>query len=549
MIRFTVRIMKSTNGDVRGEFFFVDATYRFDFCLSDKHFHICAMSRLPDIELFGLITALTKNEKRYVKQELRRHRLAEVNQTEVLFDAIAEQDVYDEGKLKDRLAAHGCVKRLPKAKRELLDIVLRAMRQYHAQHGIIRRAVTALQDAEFLRQRGQFRTAEQILTKTIAFVRAAEMDALEAVLLSSYRDTLRVQGKLPVTSSNAADDEQAIVARKLVQSVHMEHLADRMEHLTAQYGRSPTQAAKAVAADIVRAGESVFPIISAAAKNHWLRLLSRKALFIDNQPEVALQHDLTRLEVLDSNDGFKQSNRHLWANLQSSIALRLLLLGRHVDARTYRNNLYNHWNEYRQHLSPQSRQTLGAQVVNIEVLLALQSFDFEALVSELHLTDEILDSITAPKLAETVMVCHFNIALVMFGLGRYRACIDRLHVVAEFPPELRTELHTAGRILTILCHVEQENESVVTSLVRSERRRYKETSVPADVEVMLALALKICQLPPGSRLTNTYKKALSTLESLSATDSEPVTAIFNAKAWITARLNKKSWRDFANIPS
>lgn len=504
------------------------------------------MSKLPSQLIYEVIQGLSKAEKRYVKQELRRHVLGTVNQSELLFDELVSQTAYNEDQIKQTFSDYGFVQRLPKAKAELLDVVLRAMRNFHAKRGVVRRALTTMADVEFLRSRGHYAIAEYRLSVAIEEAELIEHDALQVLLISVYREVMRNAEKLPDSFSNPESDPLVVIAKKLEQSAFIEGLADRMEHLIARSGRSPSAATRALASELVKTGESAFPLVSVSAQNHWLRLLSKKALFLDADVESALAYDTSRLNVLKRNERYRRANIHQWVNLTGSVALRLILKGRLTEARVHRNNLVAYWEEHASGLSVHNKRNIGAIYVNIEIQLALQSLNFQPLYHNLAVLDDIIATLTTSRLLETAIACNFNIALVLFGMQKYRECVRRLHMIEDFPPHLRPEIHTAQRLLTILCHVEQGHESVVTSLVRSERRRYKAEPIPADVQAILALATKVFSVPPGTKLTKEYNSTLAVLSATDATFSEPITRLIDASAWVKARRTKKKWVDFVN---
>ena len=525
------------------------ATYEVRFRHLDKYSDIYPMSRTPSTDLFTLIKALTKTEKRYVKQELGRHRIGEVNQSEVLFDAVDSLTLYNEESIKERYARYGFTHRLPEAKRELVVVILRAMRQFHANRSVYRRAMAAILDAEFLRLRGLFALAEQRLAAATSDVQLLQHDALEVLLLSAQREVLRMQDKLTLSGQTNERMSLTAAAQRLTESSRVEDLADRMDHLVAVSGRSPTPEVKALANNLKQAGDALHPISSPASQNHWLRMLSKKALFIDNDPSLALTYDLSRLGVIEQSEQQKRVNAHQWVNLTSSVALRLILLGRITEARIHCSRLEAYWEQRNEQLTPHNQQSLAATIVNLQIQLALQSNDFEEFYSGLPVTDAILDSINTPSLVETVVVCQFNIALILFGLHKYRACNKRLFVLDDYDSSLRAEVHEARRLLAIVCHLEQQNESVVISLIRAERRIRKSSTIPTDVEVLLTLVKKIVDMPPGLKLNNAYRAAQVKLQNINQEGSEPVTNLFDFQAWVDARLNKKSWRAVVNSRS
>ncbi len=509
----------------------------------DEFCDICPMSKAPSSELFDLIKALSKTEKRYVKQEMKRHVLHGTSQAELLFDAIAEQSTYNEAEIKTRFRTKGFAKRLPEAKRELLEVILRAMRQYHAHRNVRRRSLTAVLDADFLRLRGLYRLAEQRLLHAAEDTKLVSDDVVNVLVAASLNDTLRMQHKLPPVHSTPDEDAVVRSARNLEEATFIQALLDRMEKLIEEYGQTSTPALRALAADLVSAGEKRFPLQSDAAQSDWLTLLSKKALFIDLDPAAALRYDRSRLDLIERNEAYRQANHLQWVGLLHGVALRLLITGNIPEALPLRDRIHDYWVKRRATLSPHNRRIVGSQYLNIEIQLALQSMELERLQENIDMVDSVLDEMEEAGPTETGIACTFNIALIQFGLGRYRDVTRRIHALEDYPDSMRVELHTASRLLHILCHVDQGHESVVTSLVRSERRRAKGTAIPADQDVLLSIATKHFSLPQGSRLTAAYKKALESLEAIPKPEGELVTSLFGFKAWLQSKILRKRWRD------
>ncbi len=507
------------------------------------------MSKEPSDELFTLIKALTRSEKRYVKQELQKHVIGEVSQSALLFDAVAAQETYDEEKIRIDYADRGFTRRLPEAKRELMHVILRAMRSYHYRKNSSRRAISAILDAEFLRLRGLFRLAEKKLQEALYNAKLSDNEVIAALAYSTLNDLNHIRGNWPAPHTDPAQDDLVATARNLEESSYIGGLSARMEGLVSMFGQSPTPAAKVLASDLVKLGEQRFPLHSASAKNEWLRLLSQKALFIDNDHALALRYDRSRLDVLENNPEYKAANMHMWVNLVHSVALRLLIVGNVQAAIPLRNDLFDFWNTRRHGLTPHNRRSIGAQYINIEIQIALQSFNFEQLYNNLAHVDAVLAETEELGPSETGIACQLNIAICLFGLEKYGECIQRLFLIDGYPEDVRPELHTAKRLLLILCHINLSNESVVTSLVRSERRRYRDQPIPKDVELFLSVAIRTFTTKPGRPLRNLYIRSLEELLSLQAASQATITSTIEFRSWLLERIHRKPWRTFLSTGS
>jgi hypothetical protein len=97
-------------------------------------------------DLHRLLHSLTQAEKRYVKIFASRHLIGEQNNYMLLFDAVLDQDEYNEEKLKIKLKT----KHLSSEKNYLFRFVLKSMRTFHAEKNVEKQLKEALLDIRFL---------------------------------------------------------------------------------------------------------------------------------------------------------------------------------------------------------------------------------------------------------------------------------------------------------------------------------------------------------------------------------------------------------------
>ena len=78
----------------------------------------------PSSDIHALINSLSPNEKGYFKKYCQRNGPNAAKKYLLLFDAIAGQKMYDEGKLKKKLGDATLVRNLPSEKNYLLHLIL-----------------------------------------------------------------------------------------------------------------------------------------------------------------------------------------------------------------------------------------------------------------------------------------------------------------------------------------------------------------------------------------------------------------------------------------
>ncbi len=122
--------------------------------------------KLPDTRLHELIRRMGGAEKRYFKLFASLHRRKRRTQSVALFEAIAKQKKYDEVALKKKIPARTSTYFFEKAKRDLYDLIMRSLRNFHEKKYDDTRLANSLFDVRILLDKGLFHNAQVILNKS-----------------------------------------------------------------------------------------------------------------------------------------------------------------------------------------------------------------------------------------------------------------------------------------------------------------------------------------------------------------------------------------------
>lgn len=109
----------------------------------------------PSDYLHQLIKSLTGSEKRYFKLFAKRHVVGSQNKYELLFNVYDElpDDHYDDKLLKEKLKAKGLGKNLADDKKNLQEMIMKAMLSFHAGNTIDTQLNNLLAEEDFYRQK------------------------------------------------------------------------------------------------------------------------------------------------------------------------------------------------------------------------------------------------------------------------------------------------------------------------------------------------------------------------------------------------------------
>lgn len=503
------------------------------------------MSRPVNSDLHTLISALTQSERRYVKLFLRRHMAAEQNQSEVLFDAIAAQETYDEEGLKHRHRRMGFVKRLPEAKRELTTLILRAMRQFHGERTRERAAMAALLDADFLYDRGLYALAAKRATEAQDLSGAIFDHALRAKAMQMRDQALGFLGDIPSPTSDPRSDGVYVAAQDLASSAFFVGIARRMQAIVRRYGSTTNPAAQAQATDLMALAEQFGPPRSMDAHVAMLRARSSKALFLDNDPAAALAYDMERLARYEADPVIRRERFSAYVNLVHGVGLRYVMNGRMGEAQALRDRMRQAWDADAKRLTPHVRGELAGTVLNLELFIAVNSLAIEETLANLPQLVGWLEEHEMHGPTEVGIGCRLNIALLLSVADRYREAVQHLNIAVQYPEALRRDVHLAARLFRIVAHYELGHDGLVESLVRAERRRREKEADGArldDEDVLLTTMLKLINTAPSARI-RVMKKAHATIEELYRAGSDKnATGLFDWGSWLAAHIERTSWR-------
>src|SRR5436190_8087617 len=100
-----------------------------------------------------VIRSMTRAEKRYFKLYTGRHVLEGQSNQQLLFDAIAAMDDYDESALLARFRHEAFTNRFAITKRRLYETILRSLGAFHAESSVDSRLSRLLHQVEILYKR------------------------------------------------------------------------------------------------------------------------------------------------------------------------------------------------------------------------------------------------------------------------------------------------------------------------------------------------------------------------------------------------------------
>lgn len=167
--------------------------------------------------LHELIRGMSMAEKSYFKRYA--GKLSEDSSTNYiqLFDAIGKQDVYDEAAIKKMFARQKFVKQFSVAKTYLYKAVIKALKNFYEESGIVFQLKSMLLEMTLLMDKGIYSQAYKVIARGIALAKEFEMFAELQEFLSAefYLLMNNYQPGLKARDATETMAEQAEVAQKM----------------------------------------------------------------------------------------------------------------------------------------------------------------------------------------------------------------------------------------------------------------------------------------------------------------------------------------------
>lgn len=475
-----------------------------------------------------LIRSLTKSEKRYFRLFCQRE--ASGKNYLRLFDAIEKQEVYDEAAIKKLFAGEVFVKQLHVTKHYLKKLILKSLRNFHAEISKDALLKDMLRNVEILFKKELYQLCETELKKSEELATRYELVG-GAVEITGWRRKLeqaRKPGNYPVFRSIVAEQGEAI--RKL------QNLNDYWK----------------VAIDV---SSSMFANASA----------SRGDTALLNQVSNALTLEAKVLHYNTSYLKFLQENREEEAEqaLQVLIALHeqyperileepglyvsginnlvsfLLFKKRNEDALKLiarAKSAYEGWD-----LTSESK-TLVKQMLrtyNIELEIYRSTKTFHTQAGFIESTERFVTNNGHRMPAEYLVSFWFQLANIHFMMKNFSRSLHWVNQLlnARLKGE-RVDLQAQAHFLNLMVHLEQQNLFVLRYFVDSARRFLKKSKeVQPFEEVLLKFFVKM-----GKLELLEYKNAFRELQSQLFPAGEPslvpveILGYIDYREWLASKI-------------
>ena len=412
------------------------------------------------IHLYQLVKSLDRSEKRYFRLFCQ-HSSGKAHY-QVLFDALAKQKKYDEKALRAQFAQEKFFKNFHLTKRYLYDLILKALRNYHATISAKANLQDQLRNVEILYQRGLFAQCEPILhsieSKALHF-------QLPYILLDLYkwrRKLIQISAPSDRSSMLAITKQQlqAIESLQIEQSLRRHMLGEEQEIGLLQdhwYVYNQTLWANLI----------YFKSIRTQAGEGEATLALRKAL-----QQLGEQPHLIR------------ENPNLWATSLNNLLAALVWNKRYAEAIEWIEQAKSYFFSFKKPDPPLLRLIL--RTFNLELEMYRDTRNFTAAQVCMQEIEKYLQADEKAVPVSYLLSFWYQFAYLYFLQANYDKTLHWINLILnQNLPQGHHQIVQNSRWLNLMVHLELKNFFVLRYFVDNTRRSLQKSASLGDIERIL----------------------------------------------------------------
>lgn len=432
------------------------------------------MANKSSDHLHRLIHSMTKPEKRYFKLHTSKNMAGDSGNYQLLFDAIAKQDEYDEEKILSKFRKEAFAQRFPITKNRLYNVVLKSLDAFHSNSSADARLKRQIHYAEILYQKSLYDQALKILQG--ARKMAEDLEQWSTLLEISKWEKRMMERK----NYEDVNEEMLDSIRKndlyLLSKLDEFHLLWHAKSLVfnRMYKKGRARSAEEAAQfknDLKCLGEGAERLASTVENTYLYHHLMSAYYYSLNDYKNSLPHLKSNLQSISDNLDFFAEEPDIYLSVLTNTIYVGMQMGEYDSSFKLLQEVRRMPERMAESMTEDLSIRIFATTGNLELALYIYSGNFDQGIKALPAIEEGLfkfeDRLSALRKAQF----YFNIALVCFGAGRYNEALKWLNqLLNNIGIDQSLDIHCFAQLFFLIIHLELGNKSLLPYALRSTQR-------------------------------------------------------------------------------
>lgn len=502
----------------------------------------------PSTELFDLIKALSKSEKRFFKLSSSLQ-AGEKNYLKI-FDAIDKQKEYNEEAIKEYFKDEVFVKHFPSEKNHLYKLILKSLRAYHSDNSVSSILKQEIKNIEILYKKALYPECNKFLNRAkkmaIAhekFYYLFELLNWEKLLLEEAYEAGEFTKDL-----DALIHEENDVIEKLRNLAAYHVLYSKINYVFRSGGYVRSEVDRALVKEISHhhliQGKDTALSRRAATICYYIQGFCARA---NVDYDTALTKFSKVKEILDDNPLIRKDLPKRYIRTLSNILALQIDTGRIDEAFEMISSMRSF--HKKAHFSTED---IGIMVFKSTYLAELRIYEKKGEFEKaIKIVDEIeagLEQYAGKINKEQELLFMVTIASVFFGAGKYRESLMWINkVLNDNETNLRQDIYSYARLFNLVIHFELGNYDLLEYIIKSTSRflskRHRNHELEMTILNYMRQLSRVAEKPEELEVFKAFKKELDTF--IHNESNQIIFEFFNFPVWISSKLKGVSFSETA----
>lgn len=495
----------------------------------------------PSTELFDLIRSMTKSEKRFFKM-MSSLQSGDKNYLKI-FDAVEEQTEYDEEAIKAKFKGERFIRHLPSEKNHLYKLLLKSLRQFHAENSISSVLRQEIKNVEILHKKALYKECGKFVSraKTLAeqyekFYYLFELINWEKMLLEEEFETGEFDKDLDKLIS-----EELICIEKLRNLAEYHMIYSRVNYVVRKGGFARNEGERNIVQEIENyhliKGKNTALSSRAASICYYIKGVC--AAFNRDYTEALVNFQKVKT-IIDNNTVLKPDLASRYVRTQ------LLILNCYIEQ--------NRFEEARKVLSEieQLKEEEGFDTVNVhlklitgiyaaELVICNKTGDYKTALALVPEVIKLLERMSDKLNKEQVVEFYYHLSGAYFMAGDHKESLYWLNkVLNDNEKELRRDIYNFSRIVNLIIHYELGNHDLLEYVIKSTSRYLSKDEKDYKAEqVVIQHLRKLLKQDDDEKRMDALVHMRDQLAALFLDKKEEVLLnYFDVMAWVESKIKK-----------
>lgn len=487
----------------------------------------------PSSDLYALIHTLSSTEKNYIKKYAGVYGKNKHNYYKLL-EAISKQEEYDEKALLIKFRKESFVKHFAVTKNQLMELILKLLRQFHQKNSIHATINAAIENARLLYERGLSSLAFKQLDKGYKLAEEyAEYTRMEEItdLKRHFIDQLKAYDWREEMDALLSTKETLL--RSELEYVEYARAYYKLLFLVRKYNQLRNKEQKQELEEIVPLLKLSAPQYSNHIYSQLLHLNVKSIYYyLTKEFDLSTKCTIAVLDVWDEYPKIRQKNvEHYIAAINSNMNLGIVNTDFSVFELSF-SRLKN---------IQQDSIRIEAMVFQHENKWLINYYQLQKKYSELlELAPTFIQKLNRLKGSmdsSNYLFTLYSVALIYFICGKYNKAIEHLNMLLDIKKtSLKSDIYLFANMMLLFAHYRIGNFLFLENALKNYRRKLQKKDLLYDFEYFEIKALSnLCKAPNRTEVIKALDLIKENLEEILIKNPALQTSLyghFNLKTWI-----------------